>query len=160
MWYIVFQWKGFFYQTPHPTLSAHGCKWNPWKSSTCSYFGSTTHQNDVEWKSTKALQELCRPLIARFMGPIWVLQDPGGPHVGPMNFAIGSHSVQAPLSSTNTFWMTIEKDSWSVGGLVHSRYVYNGADKIGRLVQERRNSSALAMELRLSCTNPLRYRRV
>ena len=22
------------------------------------------------------------------MGPIWVLQDPGGPHVGPMNFAI------------------------------------------------------------------------
>ena len=22
------------------------------------------------------------------MGPIWDLQDPGGPHVGPMNFAI------------------------------------------------------------------------
>ena len=22
------------------------------------------------------------------MGPIWVRQDPGGPHVGPMNFAI------------------------------------------------------------------------
>ena len=22
------------------------------------------------------------------MGPIWVQQDPGGPHVGPMNFAI------------------------------------------------------------------------
>ena len=27
-------------------------------------------------------------LIARFMGPIWGRQDPGGPHVGPMNFAI------------------------------------------------------------------------
>ena len=31
-------------------------------------------------------------LIARFiganMGPIWNRQDPGGPHVGPMNFAI------------------------------------------------------------------------
>ena len=27
-------------------------------------------------------------------------------------------------------------------------------DKIDGLVQERRNSSALAMELRLSCTNP------
>ena len=31
-------------------------------------------------------------LIARFMGanmgPIWVRQDPGGPHVDPMNFAI------------------------------------------------------------------------
>ena len=27
-------------------------------------------------------------LIARFMGPIWGQQDPGGPHVGPMNLAI------------------------------------------------------------------------
>ena len=27
-------------------------------------------------------------LIARFMGPIWGRQDPGGPHVGPMIFAI------------------------------------------------------------------------
>ena len=31
------------------------------------------------------------PLIARFMGPTWdpsgALQDPVGPHVGPMNFA-------------------------------------------------------------------------
>ena len=27
-------------------------------------------------------------LIARFMGPIWGRQDPCGPHVGPMNFAI------------------------------------------------------------------------
>ena len=26
-------------------------------------------------------------LIARFMGPIWGRQDPGGPHVGPMDFA-------------------------------------------------------------------------
>ena len=23
------------------------------------------------------------------MGPIWGRQDPGGPHIGPMNFAIG-----------------------------------------------------------------------
>ena len=32
------------------------------------------------------------PLIARFMGPtwgpIWGRQDPGGPHIGPMNLAI------------------------------------------------------------------------
>ena len=27
------------------------------------------------------------------MGPIWVHQDPGGPHVGPMNFAIWDHFV-------------------------------------------------------------------
>ena len=24
----------------------------------------------------------------RYLGPIWGRQDPGGPHVGPMNFAI------------------------------------------------------------------------
>ena len=28
------------------------------------------------------------------MGPIWGRQDPGGPHVGPMNFAIWVHSLQ------------------------------------------------------------------
>ena len=27
------------------------------------------------------------------MGPIWGRQDPGGPHVGPMNFAIWDASV-------------------------------------------------------------------
>ena len=26
------------------------------------------------------------------MGPIWVRQDPGGPHVGPMCFAIWDHN--------------------------------------------------------------------
>ena len=33
-------------------------------------------------------------LIARFMGPIWGQQDPGGPHVGPMNFAIWNTVLQ------------------------------------------------------------------
>ena len=33
-------------------------------------------------------------LIARFMGPIWGRQDPGGPHVGPMNFAIWNMTTQ------------------------------------------------------------------
>ena len=26
------------------------------------------------------------------MGPIWVREDPGGPHVGPMNFAIWDYN--------------------------------------------------------------------
>ena len=33
-------------------------------------------------------------LIARFMGPIWGRQDPGGSHVGPMNFAIRVSSAR------------------------------------------------------------------
>ena len=32
------------------------------------------------------------------MGPIWDRQDPGGPHVGPMNFAIWVCTVQTVLS--------------------------------------------------------------
>ena len=28
------------------------------------------------------------------MGPIWGRQDPGGPHVGPMNFAISHDGKQ------------------------------------------------------------------
>ena len=31
------------------------------------------------------------------MGPIWAQQDPGGPHVGPMNFAIWVPLPQLPL---------------------------------------------------------------
>ena len=68
-------------------------------------------------------------LIAKFMGPFWGRQDPGGPHVGPMNFAI---------------WDVIDYVRWDY-------------DQTDGLVQERRNSCALAMELRLSCTNTLRW---
>ena len=34
------------------------------------------------------------------MGPIWGRQDPGGPHVGPMNFAIweGIHIMISHVS--------------------------------------------------------------
>ena len=34
------------------------------------------------------------------MGPIWGRQDPGGPHVGPMNFAVW---VLNPYAKTLTF---------------------------------------------------------
>ena len=37
------------------------------------------------------------------MGPIWGRQDPGGPHVGPMNFSIwdSQTSTTAPLKFGN-----------------------------------------------------------
>ena len=34
-----------------------------------------------------------RPLKAMFMGSIWGRQDPGGPHVSPMNFAIWDATI-------------------------------------------------------------------
>ena len=44
------------------------------------------------------------PLIAWFMGPIWGRQDPGVPHVGPMNFAIWDH---APFRNALVFLMCV-----------------------------------------------------
>ena len=38
------------------------------------------------------------------MGPIWGRQDPGGPHVGPMNFAIW---VEFKLYLEGTYFQTI-----------------------------------------------------
>ena len=40
------------------------------------------------------------------MGPIWGRQDPGGPHVGPMNFAIWVIMAQVPLKQHWHIWAT------------------------------------------------------
>ena len=49
------------------------------------------------------------------MGPIWGRQDPGRPHVGPMNFAIWVHAKQAneivhyfTCPNRNTLWRNIQ----------------------------------------------------
>ena len=53
-------------------------------------------------------------LIARFMGPtwgsIWGRQDPGGPHVGPMNFAIWAGIVLWPPGVTEDLnrWISFQ----------------------------------------------------
>ena len=42
------------------------------------------------------------------MGPIWGRQDPGGPHVGPMNFAIWVvHAVTLNLPERRTHVTTL-----------------------------------------------------
>ena len=55
--------------------------------------------------------------IARFMGPIWGRQDPGGPHVGPMKFAIWGVSVDLSIS----IWMGLCKKDITP---VHSQWSY------------------------------------
>ena len=40
-------------------------------------------------------------VVARFMGPIWGRKGPGGPHVGPLNFAICVTSVTLARTSRN-----------------------------------------------------------
>ena len=40
------------------------------------------------------------------MGPIWGRQDPGGPHVGPMNFAIWGGMLHLQAYSISRFGTT------------------------------------------------------
>ena len=60
-------------------------------------------------------------------------------------------------------WVQFPKDCWKVSRFAwwdladFSMKCWKLCLQIDRLVQERRNSSALAMELRLSCTNPSKY---
>ena len=70
----------------------------------------------------------------------------------------------APLSHSELTWLNDTSDHqqssyWAYGGFCSPlRKHFNRLYEIDGLVQERRNSSALAMELHLSCTNPLRSR--
>ena len=49
---------------------------------------------EVKWFSRIHLTNVNTALIARFMGSTWGRQDPGGPHDGPMNFAIWEGSLE------------------------------------------------------------------
>ena len=41
------------------------------------------------------------------MGSIWGRQDPGGPHVGPMNFAIWGSMPNQPRSPLIAYWLML-----------------------------------------------------
>ena len=99
------------------------------------------------------------------MGPTWVLSAPDGPHVGPMNLAIRVVICEKVniMDADGLIMKYLAGTMFTYNNLV---YIQNGCTKsntchnhhlwyqIGGLVQERYNSSALAMELHLSCTNP------
>ena len=78
------------------------------------------------------------------MGPTWVLSAPDGPHVGPMNVAIRVY-LSVWCMYIHMEYCKRKHKSLAAGAC----QLY-----IDGLVQERRHSSASAMELRLSCTNP------
>ena len=57
------------------------------------------------------------------MGPSWVRQDSGAPHVGPMNFAIWVHVAQ--ILSENCHSVD-QKTSASVQSVYHSLFQRKG----------------------------------
>ena len=66
------------------------------------------------------------------MGPIWGRQDPGGPHVGPMNFAIWDHAqILNPYTNIkaallNRFWTKDPMSSYPIDeSFIHLIYVGN-----------------------------------
>ena len=87
------------------SVSLYGVTLTKWVTSLTSVGINRNDIYDMSFKSSRAncswLCEAAMPAhrghlmvspIARFMGPIWGRQDPGGPHVGPMNFAIWDHN--------------------------------------------------------------------
>ena len=77
------------------------------------------------------------------MGPIWGRQDPGGPHVGPMSFAIW---VPRPAAFCSLVMLP------GIGILmINKKWSW---DHLDGFVQDCSNSSVAAMELLQSCTEP------
>ena len=50
--------------------------------------GANELSNDLSVISDKSLHSTASKVHGAYMGPTWGRQDPGGPHVGPMNLAI------------------------------------------------------------------------
>ena len=61
------------------------------------------------------------------MRPIWGREDPGGPHVGPMNFAIWVNLVLWDVLPQATMWFSIHAVQFvlSVYNINPSNYAYN-----------------------------------
>ena len=73
------------------TLSQHYCEWVVIIHSYHNFssgFGKL-HTNSDEQQQVQLYGSFPGSNVhGANMGPIWGRQDPGGPHVGPMNFAI------------------------------------------------------------------------
>ena len=67
-------------------------------------------QRELVW--TAHILDILRFLIAKFMGanmkPIWGRQGPGGPHVGPTNFAIWVVILKVCIIETKVIFWFIE----------------------------------------------------
>ena len=50
------------------------------------------------------------------MGPIWGRQDPGGPHVGPMNFAIWVHNYHS--TAIHMVWLKVHNCLCSINEII------------------------------------------
>ena len=64
---------------------------SPWIQMSLSPSGWLRQErdNDIDYSVWEDLQEIPDSKVhGAIMGPIWGRQDPGGPHVDPMNFVI------------------------------------------------------------------------
>ena len=88
------------------------------------------------------------PLCGEFTGDRWIPRT-NGQQRGKCFYLMTSSCMGVMLHYG--ICLLFNRELW---GLAFLHWCRNGAGHIDGLVQERRNSSALAMELHLSCTNP------
>ena len=67
------------------------------------------------------------------MGPIWGQQDPGGPHVGPMNFAIWVYLQSVEYAKSLCHYCPFA--SWGNGWVLGKQQAITWASDKKRLLQ-------------------------
>ena len=121
--------------------------WRPMASGSRGITGTTCHQDGSSTTGNSRCAD--SKVYGPNMGPTWGRQGPGGPHVGPMKLTIWDVACDRKL---DVLMRCIEKLGILTIMTISSQLPFH--EYIDGLVQERRNSIALAMVLRLSCTNP------
>ena len=71
------------------------------------------------------------------MGPIWGRQDPGGPHVSPMNFAIWD-SIEGRLDTSVNAYRLWWRQPWTSLSSSSQSIIYNGRKSEERYEREER----------------------
>ena len=68
------------------------------------------------------------------MGPIWGRRDPGGPHVGPMNFAIWVFKIQLILHSVPLWVMLGVFYEFKIKDSFHEQFFHRNSNLMENLV--------------------------
>ena len=85
-------------QTKNYTDRAYLLEWSQlrrfWKSHVCHTADATCYGMGSKVKTFHIVPD--SKVHGANMGPIWGRKEPGGPHVGPINFAIWVRSIKQP----------------------------------------------------------------
>ena len=92
---------GWWFETPSRSLWRHCNELVKYYAWWCPGHSWLYMSSDREYPDSK--------VSGAKMGPIWGRQDPGGPHVGPMNFAIWVATSLLSYNSWHSLWIHVKR---------------------------------------------------